>query len=221
MAQLDAWFFGALLGCSTIACAPSQHTPKAAPPRVESTTPAGFLEGKPGKVRSHQLDFPIELSLPDKADWQISEGPSWLVLSQGASSSQLALRTWRADRLVRRAECEAQARLGRPSIPSPREEAVVDRQTLSVPADFDNELLVAVEPSARGISGYAFVFGASTGRCYAAVFTTSVSGKDAEREVAARLGLVVDRVLSKVRVLSVDARAPRRHLVVTPKAAGE
>jgi len=167
------------------------------------------------------LDFPVELSLPDKASWQLSEGPSWLVAAQRSSSSELALRTWRADRVVRRAECEAQARLARPAIPIVHDEAIVDRHAISTPADFDNELLVGVEPNPSGISGYALVFGASVGRCYAAVFTTRVSGKDAELEVAARLGAMVDRVLSQVRVRSVDERAPRRHLVVTPKAAAD
>lgn len=167
------------------------------------------------------LDFPIEVPLPDKSSWQISEGPSWLVAEQRSSSSQLALRTWRADRLVRRAECEAEARLGRPTIPIVRADAVVDRRALSDPADFDNELIVGVEPNAFGITGYALVFGASVGRCYAAVFTTRVSGKNAEVEVAIRLSLVADRILSHVRVRSVDERAPRRHLVVTPKAASD
>jgi hypothetical protein len=205
----------------TSACAPA--TPKAPEPALHptATSPSGFLAGTAGRVRSHLLDFPIELPLPDKPSWQISEGPSWLVAEQRSSSSLLALRTWRADRLVRRAECEAQARLGRPTIPIVRSDAVVDRRALSVPTDFDNELIVGVEPSALGIAGYALVFGASVGRCYAAVFTTSVSGKDAEVEVADRLGLVADRILSHVRVRNVDERAPRRHLVVTPKAAAD
>ncbi|HYQ03992.1 MAG TPA: hypothetical protein VER96_35205 [Polyangiaceae bacterium] len=184
-------------------------------------SPAEFLAGPTGRVRSRQLDFPVELALPGKASWQINEGPSWLIADERSSSSQLALRTWRAERLVRRADCEAQARLARPSIPVVHEEAIVERESLSAPAEFDNELLVGVEPSPLGISGYALVFGAGVGRCYAAVFTTRVTGKDGEVEVAARLGLVVDRVLSQVRVRSVDERAPRRHLTVTPKPPAE
>lgn len=167
------------------------------------------------------LDFPIEFSLPDKASWQINEGPSWLVAEQRPNSAQLALRTWRAERLVRRADCEAQARLSRGSIPIVHDDAIVERRPLSAPADFDNELLVGVEPSAHGISGYAVVFGASVGRCYAAIFTTSEAGTDAELTVAARLGLVVDRILSGVRVREVDERAPRRHLVGTEKPASK
>jgi hypothetical protein len=219
LAQHFSWICGFFLAATTIAgCAPVQQRPPAPKADARSTSPNGFLEGSAGRIRSHVLDFPLELTLPGKASWELAEGPTWLVLEHRPSSSQLALRTWRAERLVRRNECEAQARLARPTIPIEHEEAVVDRHALSAPADFDSELVVGVEPSALGIAGYALVIGASVGRCYAAVFTTRVSGKDAELEVAARLGLVVDRVLSQVRIRSVDERAPRRHLVATPKA---
>jgi len=200
-------------------CAPVAHTQAAPGAHAAASSSTSFLDGTVGRVRSHVLDFPIEVGLPDKESWQIIEGPSWLVAEQRSSSSQLALRTWRAERLVRRAECEAQARLARGSIPIVREEAIIERRALPAPTDFDNELLVGVEPSALGISGYALVFGASVGRCYAAIFTTQVTGKDTELAVAARLGAVVDRILSQVRVRNVDERAPRRHLVVTPKPA--
>jgi hypothetical protein len=169
-------------------------------------------------VRSRALEFPIELSLPSKDSWQISDGPTWLVAAQATSASLLALRTWRADRLVRRAECEAQARLTRPSIPIVQQEALLDRRAFTAPAGFDTELVVGVEPSAPGITGYAIAIGASVGRCYAAVFTTRTNGANAEREVASRLGVAVDRILSGVRVRSVDERAVRHRLVSTPRS---
>ena len=204
-----------------MACAASP-APAPAPAAPAGLSPASrFLDADASRVRSRSLDFPLELWLPDKPSWQIAQTPTWLDLEHRPSSSRLSLRTWRAERLVQRGECEAQARLGRPTIPSVRSEAVVERRALSTPAGFDSELVVGVEPSARGLSGYALVFGATVGGCYAAIFTTSVTGNDAELEVAARLGLVVDRILSRVRVRSVDERAPRRHLVVSPKSAPE
>ncbi len=206
---------------ATFACASPGHPPAKPKAQAQASLPSAFLQGATARVRSHPLDFPPKLQLPDKQGWQISEGPSWLLAAHVSSSSQLALRTWRADRLVRRAECEAQARLERPAIPIVHDEAIVDRHLLSPPADFDNELVVGVERSKLGIAGYALGFGASVGRCYAAVFTTHVCGKDAELEVAARLGLVADRILSHVRVRSVDERAPRRHLIVTPKGSSD
>jgi DNA-binding GntR family transcriptional regulator len=48
------------------------------------------------------------------------------------------------------------------------------------------------------------------------VFTTAVDGGGADEEVAARLGLMVDRVFGSVRVRSVDERAVRRRLQVVP-----
>jgi hypothetical protein len=167
-------------------------------------------------VRSRELDFPIELELPSKSSWQITDGPTWLLLRHTQTSSELAVRTWRAERLVRRSDCEAQARLARVSIPMVRDEALIDRRASAVPLDFDTQLAVGVEPTVQGISGYAIAIGASVGRCYAAVFTTSVSGKGAEQEVAARLGIAVDRILNSVRLRSVDERAVRHRMLVTP-----
>ncbi|MEP7050974.1 MAG: hypothetical protein ABJB12_11490 [Pseudomonadota bacterium] len=177
---------------------------------------AHFPDGAASRVRSTDLDFPLELRLPSKSAWQITDGPTWLVARHEPTSSELAVRTWRAERLVRRSDCAAQARLARLSIPEIKEEAVVDRRALGTPRDFDTELVVGVEPTAHGISGYAIAFGASVGRCYAAVFTTRVEGRGAEQELAARLGLVVDRVLGSVRLRSVDDRAVRHRLLVSP-----
>ena len=157
--------------------------------------------------------------LPEKSAWSVTDGPTWLEAEQRPSASKLALRTWRAERLVRRSDCAAQARLARPTIPIPREESIVEQRPFASPAGFDSELVVGVEPSAEGVAGYAIVFGASVGYCYAAVFTTTASGSGADQEVAARLGIAVDRILSGVRARSIDERAVRRRLVVTPKAA--
>ena len=175
-----------------------------------------FPDGPALRVRSRELDFPIELKLPSKPSWQIADGPTWLVLRHTQTSSELAVRTWRAERLVRRSDCEAQARLGRASIPIVHDEAVIDRRTLATPSDFDTELSVGVEPTTQGLSGYAIAIGASVGRCYAAVFTTRVSGNGAEQEVAARLGIVVDQIFNSVRLRSVDERAVRHRILVTP-----
>jgi hypothetical protein len=149
------------------------------------------------------------------------DGPTWLVAEHTQSSSVLALRTWRADRLVRRSACEAEARLARATIPTVREDALIDRRTFAAPRGFEVELVAGVEPSAHGVSGYVVAIGSSVGRCYAAVFTTVVSGAFADEEVATRLSLVVERILSGVRVRSVDERAPRRRMVSSPRKDSE
>jgi len=203
-----------LVGCA----AQPARVPRSAPPNTPVQSSPHLPEAKSERVRSRTLALPLELRLPAKSEWRISDGPLWLEAEHAPSVSKLALRTWRTERITPRSECEADARLGRPSIPSVREESVVERRAFAAPAGFDSELVVGVEPTPLGVQGYALVFGANVGFCYAAVFTTTAAGGNAEREVAARLGVAVDDILSSVRTRSVDDRAPRRRLVSTPKS---
>ena len=207
---------GVQLACAGPAAQPSA---RAVASPVASIDP--WAQGQTRRVRSTTLDFAIELKLPDKEHWTIKDGPGWLILEHAQSASRVALRTWRAERLVRRAECEAEARLKRPEIPLVREDTVIERRLFAAPADFESELSVGVEATPFGLSGFAIVFGSSVGRCYAAVFTTTQAGGSAEQQIATRLGLAVDQILSRVRVRSVDERAPRRRLISTPRAPSE
>ncbi|MEO8906246.1 MAG: hypothetical protein ABI627_32380 [Polyangiaceae bacterium] len=203
------------LACS----APAPRPARAPVPVAAGPTTVRFPDGASGRLRSKDLDFPIELRLPSKPEWQVTDGPTWLVARHAATSSELALRTWRAERLVRRTDCAAQARLARTSIPEIHDETVVERRAFGTPADFDTELVVGVEPTAKGLSGYALAIGASVGRCYAAVFTTRVDGSGAEQEVATRLGVAVDQIFASVRLRSVDDRAQRHRLLAMPAGA--
>jgi hypothetical protein len=214
--------FGILFAFTACAPAPARapvQPSKAAPVAPERT----FPDAKSERVRSRSLDIPIEVLLPAKSSWRVTDGPMWLEAEHAGSSSKFALRTWRAERLVGRSDCAAQARLARSSIPIVHDESVIERRLFSAPSGFDSELVVGVEPIAPGagggVAGYAIVFGASVGRCYAAVFTTSASGAGAEQEVAARLGIAVDRVFGTVRARSIEDRAVRHRLVATPDAA--
>jgi hypothetical protein len=103
-------------------------------------------------------------------------------------------------------------------LPVVHDDSLLERRSLGAPSGFDTELVVGVEPTAQGLFGYALAIGASVGHCYTAVFTTAVAGSVAEREVATRLGLAVDRILSGVRVRSVDERAVRHRLVYGTRA---
>ncbi len=204
-----------LVGC---AGAPPQ-VPLASRASTSAQASPQLPDAKSERVRSRSLALPLELRLPTKAEWRITDGPIWLEATHAASASKLAVRTWRADRILRRSDCEADARLGRPSIPVPHDESIIDRRAFAPPTGFDSELVVGVEPTPLGVGGYALVFGASIGFCYAAVFTTTASGGNAEQEVATRLGVAVDEILSSVRARSVDDRAVRHRLVSAPKSA--
>lgn len=212
LSRLFSIVFGISLAASGCAAAPAASAPpRPSPPATASSE--GPSAGV-GRVRSRSLAFPVELLLPAKDEWQLSER-SWLVATHAATHSELALRTWRADRLVKRDECLAQARLARATLPVVREEAVLERRAFASPKGLDSELVVGVEPTEQGVSGYALVIGSSVGLCYAAAYVTQASGARAEQEIATRLGIAADRVLQSVRIRAVDERAVRRRLVVT------
>ncbi len=149
----------------------------------------------------------LVVRLPVRAAWRVNDDAEpWFLASHPATGSELRLRTWSAPRQVRADECQAQARLWRPSIPPLDDEAVV-RRRLRAPGDFAGEVVVGVAPGESGLEGHALAFGASVGRCYAAVFTTKVSGPGSEEALGRRLVLIVDGVLGRVRVLGVEDRA--------------
>ena len=204
---------------SAVACAPRAQLP---PPLPANANGAGSVSDRfpdsPGqRLRSRSLDFPIELSLPNKPSWRIKDGPIWFEAEHADTPSTFVFRTWRADRLVRRADCVAQARLSRASLPTVRDEAIIERRAFPAPAGMEAELVLGVDPSGSGVTGYALVFGSSVGRCYAAAFTTHVEGPGADQVVAARLAVAVDQVLAHVRLRNVDERAVRRRLVTGPE----
>ena len=93
------------------------------------------------------------------------------------------------------------------------------RRPLRAPAGFNGTVTVGVLPIPAGLEGYALAFGASVGRCYAAVFTTRAEGAGSEETLGRRLALIVDGVLSRVHLRSVEDRAekdPGRALAQPP-----
>lgn len=151
--------------------------------------------------------FFVAIPLPERRSWRVDDSTTpWLVARQPASSSELLARTWTAQRLVRPAECERQARLWRPDLPAPSDDTTVDARTIAVPADYQTQLVVAVQPHAGGIDGFALAFGATVGRCYALVYSTSAKGPGAETAVGRRLAIIVDGVISRVHGLRIEDR---------------
>ncbi len=150
----------------------------------------------------------LSLRLPGPEDWQSEDTERWLTLSHTQSESSLALRTWRAARLVRIEECEKQARLWRPELPEIVPDNVVDERSLSGPPDYAVRMTVLVRrvESESFIEGWALVFGAGIGKCYAAVFRTKAAGSGAEAAIAERLAIASDRILPSVQEQGVDAR---------------
>lgn len=193
----------ALISCGSPSPPPPELRAAAAIP-AEPPPPAALGDADWGAFGSRR--FSLAVAVPERAAWQRSETRNWFVLRHEPSQSELRLRIWRAARLVKPADCEAEARTLAPSLPVLDETNLVERTRAGVPQGFDTDVGVGVEPDGpRRIRGYVLAFGAAIGRCFASVFTTTA---ESEIEVGDRLELVADRVLSRVRVADVEDRVP-------------
>jgi len=150
---------------------------------------------------------PLRVRLPEARAWHASASGTFTLLEHPATRSTLTLRVTLAPRLVRPHECEADARLARPSLPSMEASSIVEQRTLRAPAGFDVRLVVGVEPADGGVHGYALAVGAATSRCYVAAFETRSTGARAAEHVADRLAVVVSGILETMSVPNADARA--------------
>ena len=158
--------------------------------------------------------FALEVRLPQREQWRVDDrSEPWLVATHGASTSSLLVRAWRAARLAKPDDCEAQARAWRKSIPEASPDSIVDEANAAVPEGYSTHVLVGVHPAADepdAIDGYLLAFGATVRRCYALVFTTRGRGEGAEAEVGDRLGLVAGGILRTLRMRGVEDRGPQR-----------
>lgn len=152
---------------------------------------------------------PARVELPDARSWHAHASGSFTVLDHASTRSTLVLRVSRAARLVRPEQCEAEARLLRPSLPASDAASIVERRPLEAPPGFDTRLVVGVEPRAGGsVYGFALAVGAATGRCYVASFETESAGAGAPDAVADRLAVVVSGVLGTLHVSTAEERVP-------------
>jgi len=151
-------------------------------------------------------NVPAIVTLPERRYWRARERGTFVELEHNASGSRITLRAWRAARLVRPRECEAEARLARPDLPRTTPETELEHTRVDYPEGFDAELSVGVEPDADGARGHATLVGAATGRCLFVAFETVARGSVAAVHVADRLTIAVDGILPRVQIPSVDAR---------------
>jgi hypothetical protein len=188
-------------------CGPKAPEPRAverrAPPPAPRFGASDLDDAGWAEVESRRQSLVVRL--PQRDAWRLDDRQPWFLARHPGTGSELKLRTWLAPRLVRPEECEDQARLWLRSIPASHPEAVV-RRRLRAPAGFSGELVVGVEPGNEGLEGHALAFGAGVGRCYAAVFTTRVSGTGSEDALGRRLVLIVEGVLERVQERKIEDR---------------
>jgi hypothetical protein len=173
---------------------------------ARSAEELAFRDSEWGAIESRR--FSVALSLPERSRWSVDDRTErWLVAVHHSTQSKLRVRTWLAPRLVRPAECAAEARLWSGDIPELSDSAV-ERRELGAPSGFRTELTVGVRPAKAGqLEGYAVAFGATVGRCYGAIFTTMAGGEAKADVIGRRLAIVVDGVLARVETVAIDQRA--------------
>jgi len=153
--------------------------------------------------------IPARVSLPDVRGWHAKRSGSFLTLEHRATESSLVLRVWRAARLVRPAECEAEARLARPNLPALDAASQIEARRLRTPMGFDVRLVVGAQPGpGESVRGSALAVGAGIGRCYLALYETRADGANAARRVADRLGVVVPGIFESVELENAERRVP-------------
>jgi len=192
----------AFFGCGGVA--PSARPP----PPANVVTPAVAEAFDRDWAERTIWRVPARVSLPEARAWRASTSGTFTVLEHARTHSVLALRVTLAPRLVRPEQCEAEARLARPSLPRPEPSSIVEQRALAVPLGFDVRLVVGVEAAPGGVHGYALAVGAATGRCYVAAFETASFGPQAAEHVADRLAVVVSGVLETMSVPNSDRRVP-------------
>lgn len=200
-----AWAALASCGNHPTAVVPPSMPPPSVPSADDTSTDFGTvaLANPPGAI-----------VLYDPARWRTTSGGSFTLLEHPSSHSTIAIRVWRAARLVRPAECEADARLARPELPHVDPDLLVDSRPLTAPRDFSGSLVVGVEPGTDGATrGFALAVGAAIGRCFVLAYDTSAAGPDAANVVAERLRTAADELFPSVELREVDERVqPERVL---------
>ncbi len=150
----------------------------------------------------------LELLLPDADGWRHDprDTRTW-VATHAATRSRLLARSWRADSIVRAADCERQLRELRPALPALLPEERIEQRRLTITGDVAAELTTgAVATNGSVLAGHGLLFGSDGRHCLALVFTTHAEGDAAARLVGERLGIVSRTVFERVRRLDIPAR---------------
>lgn len=130
---------GLLLSCAASPPPPPERMLPA--PAVASGLDAGF---RSVEASGQGLEF----LLPDADGWRHDprDTHSW-VATHAATRSRLLARSWKADSIVRAADCERQLRALRPDLPALAPEERMERRELTVAGDYAAELTTGARAS--------------------------------------------------------------------------
>lgn len=182
---------------------------------------ADLASGSFGEYQSDRFD--LRLPLPDAPRFQITDDARspWLIAHHEAAQSTLYVRVWHSDEIANRTNCEAQARLWK-DFPERKDSDIFDERRIDNPKGFDtvatmgivvlpnNSVKTLKRGGPEGITGFAMAFGGWARRCFAYVFLTKSSGKQAERLIATRLATIFELSLQNIKLQKeTDPELPR------------
>jgi hypothetical protein len=200
MADARLGFIGPLLGAIVACGSPPPAAFSAAPAKAQLAAPVDFEGGRWGSFRSKR--FRLELPLPDGRVWRIDDHKTpWLTASHAPTQSELWVRTWHEYERANTKTCEEKARLWKKEIPSRDGAEIVEHRAIGVPEDFDTwvDIGIAAAPAPGDpIRAFAIAFGGRRHQCFTFVYMTRAHGPGAERVIAARLAVMVQKSLGKV-----------------------
>lgn len=150
----------------------------------------------------HSKRFELSLRLPDGPAWKIDDHRSpWLRATHEATRSKIALRRWRELENVTRGACYARARSWDPSLPDLETSRLLADAVRPIDAQSARVVVgLAGTPGSSAIGGFVLAIVGEVRRCLLVAYETEADGPAAEGDVADRLAIVADRLLSKIKL---------------------
>lgn len=200
-----------LIDC-TAANANSKNEPA---PSVAPASTAGEL----AVARQSQWAFdeisgertPLYIVLPRIGQWQVEDHKTtWWVAYNQRLDMKLEAKLWPERRLVTWQECRADIQRWRAgaALPTAATESLEARQ-LAIPDGFDSRLFVTTT-GVQQARGTVLLVGADVGHCFAFVATVGSNAGLSEDELLARVALVTEGVVPKIRLRQAEERVQRR-----------
>jgi hypothetical protein len=152
---------------------------------------------------------PVLVSLPKAGHWQVEDQKTtWWVAANAELGMSLEAKLWPERRLVTWQDClEDLGRWRNVSGQSMVSNALQSRD-MKGPSGFSSHLLVTVNKGsqAHDRTGTAVLVGADIARCFAFWVSIETRNQSNEDELLARMALVTEGILPKIRLRSVEQR---------------
>lgn len=147
------------------------------------------------------------MNLPDLRNWKADakRGP-WFSLRHAPSQSVLRFGFWRASRVNSLAECARDARRAEPEFGLDQGDSSTERSRITSLSGFQAELTLATGLGQGTTVGRAVLVATRPGACFAALYSTEVSGRGGLRTALERVTFIADHTLTRVRFRSIEER---------------